>query len=284
MSSTPKHQQPLSCKDYLVSGEVFDLELNPEEDMLLTTPQPSPKELQGYYQSEDYISHTDRKESLFEMVYHLVKRIQLRSKTTRVSRLLPLKGTLLDVGAGTGDFVVRCQQLGWNSKGIEPNTVAQRQGDPKGAHYVESMKNLKDSSIQCITLWHVLEHLHDLEKTTSELHRVLHADGRVVIAVPNFLSWDARRYKTHWAAYDVPRHLWHFSPKSIERIFSAAGFTLEHQFPMYWDAFYISILSEKLKGSKLSFLKGLINGFRSNWHARQTGMYSSVGYVLKKRT
>lgn len=283
MNLKAKYQTPITCVDHLVTGESFELVFNTEADMLITKPQPDPEKLYKYYESEDYISHTDRKQSLFEFSYHVVKSLQLRSKTKHLSRLFPTKGLLIDVGAGTGDFVVRCQQAGWVAKGIEPNKTAKKQGQQKGVDYSSSLQNIKEGSVQCVTLWHVLEHLPNLEETVNELHRVLETDGRIVLAVPNFLSWDAQRYQSNWAAFDVPRHLWHFSPRAIERVFSAAGFVLEQKSPMYWDAFYIAILSEKLKGGKFQFLKGVINGFRSNWQARRTGMYSSIRYVLKKR-
>jgi SAM-dependent methyltransferase len=138
--------------------------------------------------------------------------------------------------------------------------------------------------MDCITLWHVLEHVSDLTTLFENMNRVLSPNGRIVIAVPNFLSWDAKYYENKWAAYDVPRHLWHFSPKAVERIFSEVGFVLVKKAPMLWDAFYVSMLSEKINKRKPSFLFGLINGIRSNWHARRTGMYSSLQYEFKKRT
>jgi len=281
-----KNQQttPFLCTDHLVTGEVFELVFNTEKDMLITTPQPNLDQLPSYYNSQDYISHTNAKKSFFDIVYQAVKKIQINTKTKNLERLFPNKGVLLDIGSGTGDFVFRCQQLGWNATAIEPNQTARNRGKAKGVSYIESTKKIKDNAIDCITLWHVLEHLPDLKESLKEIHRVLSFNGKVVLAVPNFLSWDANHYQSSWAAYDVPRHLWHFSPKAIERIFSEAGFVLEKKSPMLWDAFYISMLSEKIQKRKTGFLFGLLNGFRSNWHARRTGMYSSLRYELKKRT
>lgn len=275
---------PFLCTDHLVTGEVFELVVNLEKDMLITHPQPSLEQLPAYYKSPNYVSHTNTRKSFLDITYHTVKTIQTNAKIKKLARLFPNKGTLLDIGSGTGDFVIGCQQKGWKAFAMEPNAFAKKQGQAKGVSYVESFKDINDNSMDCITLWHVLEHVSDLTTLFENMNRVLSPNGRIVIAVPNFLSWDAKYYENKWAAYDVPRHLWHFSPKAVERIFSEVGFVLVKKAPMLWDAFYVSMLSEKINKRKPSFLFGLINGIRSNWHARRTGMYSSLQYEFKKRT
>jgi 2-polyprenyl-3-methyl-5-hydroxy-6-metoxy-1,4-benzoquinol methylase len=283
MKKTTTPNTPIICVDHLVSGKSFELVCNSEQDMLITTPQPEVHEMQKFYTSATYISHTDQRKTIIDKLYHSVRHVRLTTKTNRLSKLFPQKGTLLDVGAGTGHFISKCQSLGWNALGIEPSSIAQQSGHKKGVTYIDSTKELGNGTVQCITLWHVLEHLPNLNETLKELYRILHSDGKIIVAVPNYLSWDAKHYQSHWAAFDVPRHLWHFSPKAIQRIFFEAGFDLENQRPMYWDALYISILSEKIKQNKWPIITGFFKGLYSNVVSIRTGMSSSLSYELKKR-
>lgn len=273
----------LHVKDYSVSGESFDLLLDEELQLLKTHPQPSLENLPKYYESDDYISHTDGSRSLFEKVYQLIKRKAIRDKVSLLAKLQPQKGMLLDIGAGTGDFLLEAQNQNWNCIGIEPNDKAKTIALSKGVSFAESLEVLDNHSFDVITMWHVLEHVPDLQKQIQELQRLLKPSGTIIIAVPNYKSFDAQHYGKFWAAYDVPRHLWHFSKTSIAKLFERENMRLVKVLPMIFDSFYVSLLSEKYKTGKMNFLSGFFIGLRSNLKAKQNLEFSSHIYVLKNQ-
>ncbi|MGV3461683.1 MAG: class I SAM-dependent methyltransferase [Flavobacterium sp.] len=272
----------IKVKDHSVSGEEFQLLLDTELQLLKTTPQPAPENLGKYYESEDYISHTDSKRSLFERLYHAIKQKALRDKVQLITRLTGTKGNLLDIGAGTGDFAAEAAKGGWSVTGFEPSEKARAIAKSKGVALVNDTAELPDASFDVITMWHVLEHVPNVEKQIAELKRLVKPGGHIIIAVPNFKSFDAKYYGQFWAAYDVPRHLWHFSKMAIEKLFAAQGIKLVKILPMKFDSFYVSLLSEKYKTGKMSFAKGFITGMRSNLKGKSSGEYSSHIYVLKR--
>ena len=271
----------LHVKDYSVSGESFDLLLDEELQLLKTHPQPSLENLPKYYESDDYISHTDGSRSLFEKVYQLIKRKAIRDKVSLITKLQPQKGMLLDIGAGTGDFLQEAQNQNWKITGIEPNDKAKTIALSKGVSFAESLEALDNHSFDVITMWHVLEHVPDLEKQIQELKRLLKPNGTIIIAVPNYKSFDAQHYGKFWAAYDVPRHLWHFSKTSIAKLFERENMHLVKVLPMIFDSFYVSLLSEKYKTGKMNFVSGFFIGLRSNLKAKQNLEFSSHIYVLE---
>ncbi len=234
-----------------------------------------------YYESDDYISHTDGKRSLFEKAYHFIKVIALKNKLNLINGLNSEKGNLLDIGAGTGDFLTVAKNNGWNIKGIEPSEKAKSIAIQKGVSFAESINNLESHSFDVITMWHVLEHVPDLENQIRELKRLLKPNGTIIIAVPNFNSYDAKHYGIFWAAYDVPRHLWHFSKTAIKLLFEKEGMKLEKILPMKFDAFYVSLLSEKYKSGKMNFFNAFLIGLRSNIKAKANFEFSSHIYVIK---
>lgn len=272
----------LEVTDYSVSKENFQLFLDEELNMLVTTPQPSLEKLPSYYESEDYISHTDGKRSLFEKIYQVVKNKAIKSKLKLVNSQAT-KGRILDIGTGTGDFLVAAKDNGWKTIGIEPNEKAKSIARNKGVTFVENLQAIESNSIDIVTMWHVLEHVPNLEEYILEFKRILKTTGTLIIAVPNFNSFDANYYGKHWAAYDVPRHLWHFSKFSIKKIFSEYQFELTQILPMKFDSYYVSLLSEKYKTGKMNFLKAFWIGFKSNKYGKQNLEYSSHIYVLKNK-
>lgn len=267
-------------KDYSVSNEVFELHHNPEYDMLLTFPKPSADQLPSYYESADYISHTDGKRSLFERMYHVIKSIALKNKVKLINAQ-STKGTLLDIGAGTGDFLVVAHNDGWKTTGIEPNAKAKTIAQNKGVVFADGLSDLQDSSFDVITLWHVLEHVPNLDEYLSELKRLVKPTGTIIIAVPNFKSFDAEYYGKHWAAYDTPRHLWHFSKHSIQKLVEEKQLQLISVLPMKFDSFYVSLLSEKYKTGRMNFIRAFFVGWKSNHSGNKTKEYSSHIYVIK---
>ncbi|NDV14625.1 methyltransferase domain-containing protein [Muricauda sp. TY007] len=270
----------LKTKDFSVSGESFELHWDKDLDMLVTRPQP--KNLAPYYESEDYISHTDSKSSFTDRLYQLVKGKNLKNKIQVVENQIDKPESLLDLGAGTGDFLISAQKSGFKAIGVEPNEKARQLAKEKGIELHQSLENLSGQKFQAITLWHVLEHLPNLEEQIKSLTSLLEDDGVLVIAVPNFKSFDAKHYKTHWAAYDVPRHLWHFSKKSISKLFARHKLKVIKIKPMWFDAFYVSMLSEKYRGNKLYLISAFFVGLWSNITAIFTKEHSSLIYILKK--
>jgi 2-polyprenyl-3-methyl-5-hydroxy-6-metoxy-1,4-benzoquinol methylase len=273
----------LTVKDYSVSKETFDLYHDETLDMLITHPQPSLENLGKYYESEDYISHTDNKRSLFEKLYHFIKSIALKNKLNLINSLQSNKGRILDIGAGTGDFLSVAKNDGWQTTGVEPSDRAKSIAKNKGVSFVEQTRELENHSFDVISMWHVLEHVPDLDKQIKELKRLLKPSGTLIIAVPNFKSFDAKHYGKFWAAYDVPIHFWHFSKTAIKLLFEKEEMKLEKVLPMKFDSFYVSLLSEKYKSGKMNFIKAFFIGLQSNWKARKDFEYSSHIYILKNK-
>lgn len=274
----------LSVKDHSISGELFNLYYDNEMDLLYTFPQPDITTLGKYYDSENYISHTDGTRSLFEKIYHFVKSFALKKKLALIDQFHPQKGRLLDLGAGTGDFLAIAKAAGWNTMGVEPNEKAKLIALEKGVSFVSETKELPDHSFDTITMWHVLEHVPNLDFQIKELKRLIKPNGTIIIAVPNFNSYDAKYYGSFWAAYDVPRHLWHFSKKAIQLIFLKEGLKIEKISPMVFDAFYVSLLSEKYKSGKMNPLRAFYVGLKSNLRAKKNLEYSSHIYIIKNHS
>jgi len=271
----------LTVKDHSVSGETFQLLLDENLQLLKTHPQPLPDNLGRYYESDDYISHTDGKRTLFEKLYHTVKQKALRDKIKLIEGFKQSKGNLLDIGAGTGDFLVEAKKSGWVITGIEPSAKAKAISISKGISFADGLEHIQNHSQDVITMWHVLEHVPDVENEIRELKRILKPDGVLIVAVPNYKSYDAQYYGNFWAAYDVPRHLWHFSKTSIKKLFEVQEMNLIKILPMKFDSFYVSLLSEKYKTGKMNFIGGFLTGLKSNMKARRNVEFSSHIYVIK---
>jgi 2-polyprenyl-3-methyl-5-hydroxy-6-metoxy-1,4-benzoquinol methylase len=277
-------KENLKVKDHSVSGEGFELIKNTEFGFLETTPQPSSDKLPEYYKSEDYISHTDSKRNLFEKVYHLVRTISLKKKLNLINSFSSEEKNLLDVGCGTGDFIQLALDNNWNVSGIEPNDQARKIANKKtnnSVFEIEQLLKFEANSFDVITLWHVLEHLPNLEEHISVFNNLLKPNGTIIIAVPNYKSYDAKHYKEFWAAYDAPRHLWHFNKESISKLVSKKFMKVIKIKPMWFDAFYVSMLSEKYKSGKMNPIKGFWIGLLSNIKALRNKEASSLIYVVR---
>lgn len=273
----------LICKDHSVTKEEFKLIKDAESDMLVTTPQPDAKNLFRYYESEDYISHTDSKRSLFEKIYQLIKQYALNKKLRIINKFSSPQGALLDVGAGTGDFLLCAKKGGWQIQGIEPNLKARKLAEEKGVYLREDIDEITNQKFDVITLWHVLEHVPDLKNYIVTLKGLLKENGTLIVAVPNYESYDAKYYKEFWAAYDVPRHLWHFSIRSISILFSKENMKVVKILPMVFDSYYVSLLSEKYKTGKMNYVNALFVASMSNLKAKFSKNYSSLIYIIKKQ-
>lgn len=247
---------------------------------------PVVSEIGKYYQAEAYVSHTDTKKGLINRLYHIVRNYTLQTKRRLVQKATGMpKGALLDVGAGTGAFAAAMQQAGWAITGLEPDDTARTNAKTQHNLDLQSPDNLftlPANSYNAITMWHVLEHVHELHKYLDTYNRLLKSNGRLIIAVPNYTSYDAQVYQQYWAAYDVPRHLYHFSPQSMQQLAAQHGFTIQQYKPMWFDSFYVSMLSEQYKNGG-GLLKALWNGLCSNLKAiGDVKKCSSVIYVMGK--
>ena len=263
------------CIDHLATGDSFVLEPHDRYDILQTTPQP--KQIEKYYDHPNYISHKTQGRSIFFTVYSRFRQWNHNYKIKIINKHSQTKGILLDFGAGTGSFVNFANTKGWQSEGFEPNTNAHG----SKVKYRPTWTNPK--SYDVITAWHVVEHLPNPRAFFEQALKSLADNGILFVALPNYKSWDANKYGAMWAAYDVPRHLWHFSPKGFISMAKDCGFETEKTYPLRLDAYYVSLLSEQNRQSKFPWLKAFWSGWRSNRAAKQSKNYSSLIYVLQKR-
>ncbi|HVI43373.1 MAG TPA: class I SAM-dependent methyltransferase [Chitinophaga sp.] len=259
--------EALTAKDYTVSGETFGIWHCGGCSGRFTQNIPANDKIGRYYQSQEYISHSETKQGLINRLYHSVRKITLRSKQNWVRASSGIKqGSLLDIGCGTGAFLHYMQTGGWNVTGLEPDENARK--NAKSIYNIEPLPidqlfSLPAASFDAITMWHVLEHVHELHHYLERIRVLLKPGGALLIAVPNYTSSDADHYGQHWAAYDVPRHLYHFSPASMEKLLLSHQIRVEKKHPMVFDGFYVSLLSEKYKTGKSRLVAGFFNGLRS---------------------
>lgn len=268
------------CKDHSVSGESFALTKCAKCELVFTNPRPSIKGLSKYYESENYISHSNKSNNLINLAYKIVRQYTLFRKIKLINEYTKDK-KLLDFGCGTGEFLKKCQKQNFQVTGYEPNELARRQTRQKGIELIESIENNKHK-FDIITAWHVVEHLPDLINDMKHLRKILKKDGVMFIAVPNLSSLDAKHYQENWAGLDVPRHLYHFTQKSFHSLLSQTKLKLIDIKPMIFDSYYVSMLSEKYSNKGKGVVQALRQGFRSNTEAKQTGEYSSLIYIVKK--
>ncbi len=272
--------------DYSITGDSFTIVKCNDCSFKFIQDPPLESECGPYYQSEDYISHSDSKKGITFKLYHYVRSIMLSRKYSLINQLNPEK-KLLDVGSGTGYFANFMKQKGYQVTGIEMDDSARRFSKERfNLEIFPPSHLLADESVQVygvITLWHVLEHLYNPQNYWAKFQSLLKSDGFLVIAVPNHDSFDAAYYGDYWAAYDVPRHLWHFNPASIEKMAAQFGFKLLKMESMPFDPFYNSILSEKYKKSTFGFLRAACIGFVAYIQGMmQLKRASSIIYIFKK--
>jgi SAM-dependent methyltransferase len=277
----------LTSNDYFKSRESFPVWSCSVCGFSFTQDVPDETAIGNYYDSDDYISHSDSTKGLVNKIYRMVRKRMLRKKRRIVNSDTGLKeGSIIDIGSGTGHFAAEMKNSGWIARGIEINEKARNASvDKFGLEIISPVKisAFEDDSFDCITLWHVLEHFNDLHSYIYEINRILKPGGTCIIALPNISSFDADHYGQYWAAYDVPRHLWHFNPDTFGFLFEARGFRMVNLRPLPLDVFYISILSERYKGNSLAFISGMLKGayfaFRALFNKRKS---SSLIYTLRK--
>ena len=270
--------------DYFLSGETFHICECTVCGFLFTNPRPDKTEILKYYESSQNLSHDTSQNEIFSWFYRRVRKKNIRKKYWLVKKFSNGK-KILDLGCGTGEFIQYCSGHGFQSIGIEPNEKARLFGIQTLKQDIRPESAIKDipaESMDIITLWHVLEHIHGLNEQMSGLKKILKPGGILVIAVPNSNSWDAMKYREYWAGYDLPRHLYHFTMKTLADLTEKYTFKLLETVPMKYDAFYISLLSEKYKSGKRNFLPAILNGIRSNIYAKKNNNnYSSIIFIAE---
>ncbi|RYY69929.1 MAG: class I SAM-dependent methyltransferase [Chitinophagaceae bacterium] len=276
-------------KDYTVSGEEYMLQQCNGCSFVFTQDIPSQDEIGAYYASQNYISHSNTQKGLVNNLYHRVRKITLAGKLKMVNSETGLaKGSLLDVGCGTGAFLNEMKTSGWSVTGLEPDETARKNAQelfgihPEPSH---QLFELQPASFDAITMWHVMEHVHQLHEYTAQLKTLLKPGGKLVIAVPNYTSHDAAHYQRFWAAYDVPRHLYHFSPQSMRALLDQHGLSVLKTKPMWFDSFYVSMLSEQYKNDGKgniigAFFTGLVSNIKALFNKERC---SSIIYIIGKK-
>ena len=277
----------LTAKDHTVSGESFQVMECRNCTLRFTQDVPDAQSIAPYYKAEEYISHTDTSKGIINRVYKIVRQRTLVSKRRLIEKYTGLKkGDLLDVGSGTGSFVNEMKQNGWQVEGLEPDEDARKLAAQQyGIQLTDTGRfyQLRPGSFDAITLWHVLEHVHDLRGYVQQLNNILKQTGKLFIAVPNYTSQDAGSYGEYWAAYDVPRHLYHFSPASMQFLMEKNGLRIIQCKPMWYDSFYVSLLSSKYKNGKTNWPGATLTGLRSNLKGvGDVKKCSSVIYIIEK--
>jgi ubiquinone/menaquinone biosynthesis C-methylase UbiE len=281
----------LEVIDHSVSGETFGVSKCTNCGLLFTNPRPDISSIGKYYETDDYISHSNSNKGLINRIYQSARHYAINRKVQLIEKTIgKIAGKrLLDIGCGTGEFLSSCQNKGAFCEGIEPNAGARSLAIKNYWLKVSDLALLEtktDQSEDVITMWHVLEHVHDLRGVIRHLFRLLEEGGHCFIALPNPTSYDAKKYGEKWAAFDVPRHLYHFRPEVVSHAFSTAGFEHIASFPMKLDAFYVSLLSEKYnrqgRAGAGAMMAAFSTGLRSNLAAHKPVEYSSVIYVFRK--
>ncbi len=279
-----EHKLFLNCRDYTVSGEEFKIRECTQCQFKFTSPRPVQDAIGPYYQSDAYISHSGSTAGIINKLYLAVRRKTLSDKVNLINQLHP-KGILLDIGCGTGNFLKACADAGWQTKGVEADPAARKKAiENSGTEVqVDLLQAYKGKKFDVITLWHVLEHLHQLEDSLLKITALMAKEAILVVAVPNSGSFDAQYYQQYWAAYDVPRHLYHFTPDTLSLLLAKYGLKVVDTKPMKFDAFYISMLSTKYRSGKTNYVESIKNGLLSNvWAARNGNNYSSLTYVISQ--
>lgn len=283
----PIRENGLQPQDHLVSQERFFLTECLHCGFCQTNPRPTPDRIGSYYESPDYISHTGTPNDLTSRIYRWVRKRAIAGKYQLIHKHLP-HGTVLDVGCGTGEFLAYLGSRGYRTQGVEPSTPARAQAIAN--HGLDILPQLESIPAQeqfdVITLWHVLEHVHDVRDTIKKLHARIRPGGLLIVAVPDRESWDATHYGADWAAYDVPRHLSHFRRADIARALDLHGFRLMETRGMWFDAPYVSQLSERHRGAGplAALLKGAFFGLLSNAVAATTSRPTSSSLFVAQKT
>jgi 2-polyprenyl-3-methyl-5-hydroxy-6-metoxy-1,4-benzoquinol methylase len=276
----------LKATDHLLTFESFDIFKCCSCGFLFTQDVPDADEIGKYYHSQDYVSHSDTRKGLMNKLYHFGRTIMLKKKYRMVNKVVKGKN-LLDIGCGTGYFPAFMKRKGYDVTGVETDQKARAFAEKEFGIRVYSpadfINHKLEGKFDVITLWHVLEHLDDFNLYLEKMLEQLSPGGSLVIALPNCSSLDARHYKASWAGYDVPRHLWHFTPATLKILAENHGLKIRKMKRLMLDPFYNSMLSEKYRGKKVFMIFGIVIGklayIESLFNIKRS---SSVVYILNR--
>ncbi len=263
-------------KDYLVTGEKFKVYMDQNNIIGRTHPIPKKEEMDKYYESEDYYPHSLKKKNLLTFLYAISRKYMHLKRLIWMRSYLKNNTRVLDYGCGSGDFVKYLRSKSIDAYGYEPRHNFCEHD------FLTNEKIWKNKKYDIIILWHVLEHIHNPFVLIQSLKKRLNKKGKFFIAIPNFKSFDSKHYGKYWAGYDTPRHLWHFSRKSIHLIAKKNRFSIFKEKGLHLDSIYVSYLSEKHKRKHFPLLFGVVIGFVSILNSLFTKESSSFLFVLKK--
>lgn len=285
--SSNQLSKAFECTDFTVTHQQFSVQRCSTCGFLFTNPRPGVNDIGNYYKSETYISHTNSKKGIINSLYQTIRRRAIDKKLALIESFGPLPKAILDYGCGTGEFLAKAKAAGWVAAGLEPDPDARKLaianyelniGQPS------DLQSFETGQFGVITLWHVLEHVHLLQETITQFHKILSSAGILIIAVPNAKSHDAAHYKEFWAAYDVPRHLYHFTRADMSKLMEMNGFKVESVSSLFYDPFYISLLSEKYKNGWKNPIKATLTGLKTTLKGRKNiDANSSLLYVMRKK-
>lgn len=278
------HELYLKTKDFFLTGEEFNLMQCSGCGFIFTSPRPDDSQLSVYYESDEYLSHHAKGFSLLRLIYQYLRKRNIRKKYQLIHAFVS-KGKILDIGCGTGELLSYFKNSSWHTLGIEPDDSARSFAQNTWGLDVfkeDHIEKIQEESFDVVSMWHVLEHVSDINERLKQIHRILKPGSYFFAALPNYLSWDAKHYKEYWAAWDVPRHLFHFSEKNIIQLSEKQGFKFIRSVPMVWDSTYISLVSERNMGNKIPYIKALLNGMKSNRLGKGSSGYSSMIYIFQK--
>ena len=195
--------------------------------------------------------------------------------------------------------IIQCASCGFKRTSPRPdqNHIGKYYDSPAYKSHNESSKGLFDVLYNFLrdraarkkakflsqrsTLFHVLEHLPEPLETKKALYAKASPGACLILALPNPDSWDAHHYGTHWAAWDVPIHFWHFRKEDVKRLAKESGWNYESVDPMPLDAFYVGLLSESFRHGSKRWISATLKGLWSNFRGGKDNT-SSLLYVLRK--
>ena len=268
-----KDHKHFKVKDYIKSGDLFQLYKDNNSGIVWTFLDKNHNH-EYYYSSEKYIPHKEKK-GFFGFLYLFVQKIMFRYKLKNLKNHINKNKIVLDYGSGDGRFAEYLNQLQIKTMTYDPLVKKLDESEPNSYQTPENQ-------IDTIMMWHVIEHIPDLDSSIKAIYNSIKNKGSLVVAVPNIDSYDSKHYKECWAGFDVPRHLYHFNHESLINFIEKQGFIYNYRKPLIFDSFYVSILSEKNRNNPFGTLNGLIIGLISNLFALFSTNYSSSFYVFTK--